>query len=114
MERASYASLEAHPVIFYNNYYKNLKCPRVVVNDLRCAEELIGLLIRQGHRHIACFGCPPSGWSWRSRPGPGGSARSWSFPRCPPVAYAQVKAELRARLLDWIWQAEGARPVITD
>ena len=41
------------PVIFYNNYYKNLKCPRVVVNDLRCAEELIGLLIRQGHRHIA-------------------------------------------------------------
>ena len=28
-------------------------------------------------------------------------------------AYAQVKAELRARLLDWIWQAEGARPVIT-
>ena len=33
------------PVIFYNNYYKNLKCPRVVVNDLRCAEELISLLI---------------------------------------------------------------------
>ena len=29
-------------------------------------------------------------------------------------AYAQVKAELRAHLLDWIWQAEGARPVITD
>ena len=29
-------------------------------------------------------------------------------------AYAQAKAELRARLLDWIWQAEGARPVITD
>ncbi len=29
-------------------------------------------------------------------------------------AYAQVKAELRARLLDWIWQAEGARPIITD
>ena len=41
------------PVIFYNNYYKNLKCPRVVVNDLRCAEELIGLLIREGHRNIA-------------------------------------------------------------
>ena len=41
------------PVIFYNNYYRNLKCPRVVVNDLRCAEELIGLLIRQGHRNIA-------------------------------------------------------------
>ena len=41
------------PVIFYNNYYKNLKCPRVVVNDLRCAQELIGLLIREGHRNIA-------------------------------------------------------------
>lgn len=41
------------PVIFYNNYYKNLKYPRVVVNDLRCAQELIGLLIRAGHRHIA-------------------------------------------------------------
>ncbi len=41
------------PVIFYNNYYKNLRCPRVVVNDLRCAQELIGLLIREGHRNIA-------------------------------------------------------------
>ena len=41
------------PVIFYNNYYKSLKCPRVVVNDPRCAEELIGLLIREGHRNIA-------------------------------------------------------------
>lgn len=41
------------PVIFYNNYYKNLKCPRVVVNDQRCADELIGLLIREGHRNIA-------------------------------------------------------------
>ncbi len=29
-------------------------------------------------------------------------------------AYAQVKAELRERLLDWIQRAEGARPVITD
>ena len=29
-------------------------------------------------------------------------------------AYAQVKAELRARLLDWIWRAEGVRPVILD
>ena len=41
------------PVIFYNNYYKSLKCPRVVVNDPRCAEELIGLLIQEGHRNIA-------------------------------------------------------------
>lgn len=29
-------------------------------------------------------------------------------------AYAQVKAELRERLLDWIWRAEGVRPVILD
>ena len=29
-------------------------------------------------------------------------------------AYAQVKKELRERLLDWIRRAEGARPVITD
>ena len=29
-------------------------------------------------------------------------------------AYVQVKEELRARLLDWIEQAEGARPTITD
>lgn len=29
-------------------------------------------------------------------------------------AYAQVKAELRERLLDWIRRAEGTRPVITD
>ena len=29
-------------------------------------------------------------------------------------AYAQVKAALRERLLDWIWRAEGTRPVITD
>ncbi len=29
-------------------------------------------------------------------------------------AYTQVKAELRERLLDWIWRAEGTRPVITN
>ena len=29
-------------------------------------------------------------------------------------AYAQVKKELRERLLDWIQKAEGVRPVITD
>ena len=29
-------------------------------------------------------------------------------------AYAQVKAELRERLLDWIWRAEGTRPVSMD
>lgn len=25
------------PVVFYNNYYKNLRYPRIIVNDLECA-----------------------------------------------------------------------------
>ncbi len=29
-------------------------------------------------------------------------------------AYADVKAELRERLLNWIQHAEGTRPTITD
>ena len=41
------------PVIFYNNYYKNLRYPRVIVNDKECADRLIGLLIERGHRLIA-------------------------------------------------------------
>ena len=41
------------PVIFYNNYYKGLKYPRVIINDTMCAEELVLPLIRAGHRHIA-------------------------------------------------------------
>lgn len=41
------------PVIFYNNYYKNLRYPRVIVNDMECAGELVGHLIRAGHRRIA-------------------------------------------------------------
>jgi len=41
------------PVIFYNNYYKNLRYPRVIVNDMECADKLVGKLIRAGHRRIA-------------------------------------------------------------
>lgn len=41
------------PVIFYNNYYKNLPYPRVIVNDMECADQLVGLLIQAGHRQIA-------------------------------------------------------------
>ncbi len=41
------------PVIFYNNYYKGLKYPRVIINDTMCAEELVMPLIHAGHRHIA-------------------------------------------------------------
>lgn len=41
------------PVIFYNNYYKELKFPRVINNDLKCADELLRRLVRAGHRNIA-------------------------------------------------------------
>ena len=41
------------PVIFYNNYYKNLRYPRVIVNDMECADRLIGMLAKAGHSHIA-------------------------------------------------------------
>ena len=41
------------PVIFYNNYYKELDYPRVTINDKQCADRLLGLLIKAGHKHIA-------------------------------------------------------------
>ena len=41
------------PIIFYNNYYKSMRYPKVIVNDFLCAERLVNILIRAGHRHIA-------------------------------------------------------------
>ena len=41
------------PVVFYNNYYSNLRCPHIIVNDFACAEQLVGKLIEAGHRNIA-------------------------------------------------------------
>ena len=41
------------PVVFYNNYYKNLRYPSVIVNDMECAEKLVGRLIQAGHKPIA-------------------------------------------------------------
>jgi GntR family transcriptional regulator of arabinose operon len=41
------------PIIFYNNYYRNLRYPRVIVNDLKCADQLVGLLLQAGHRNLA-------------------------------------------------------------
>lgn len=41
------------PVIFYNNYYKELKYPRVINNDWKCAKELVYRLIKAGHKYIA-------------------------------------------------------------
>jgi GntR family transcriptional regulator of arabinose operon len=41
------------PVIFYNNFYRNLRCPRVTINDIECAHQLIGRLMDAGHSNIA-------------------------------------------------------------
>ncbi len=41
------------PVIFYNNYYKEVPYPKVIVNDMKCAEELVMQVINAGHRNIA-------------------------------------------------------------
>lgn len=41
------------PVIFYNNYYKELKYPRVINNDYKCARILLSMLLKAGHKHIA-------------------------------------------------------------
>lgn len=41
------------PVIFYNNYYKELKYPKVINDDFKCARELVKRLVQAGHRYIA-------------------------------------------------------------
>lgn len=41
------------PVIFYNNYYKELKYPHVINNDYKSAHKLLELLIKSGHKRIA-------------------------------------------------------------
>jgi GntR family transcriptional regulator of arabinose operon len=41
------------PVIFYNNYYKNLKYPIVIANDHKCADRLMRILFKAGHHKIA-------------------------------------------------------------
>ena len=41
------------PVIFYNNFYKNLRCPRVIINDRDYARQLLARLIDAGHKNIA-------------------------------------------------------------
>lgn len=41
------------PVIFYNNYYKNLNYPKVIVDDRKCADALLSMLIKAGHKRIA-------------------------------------------------------------
>lgn len=41
------------PVIFYNNYYKILKYPHIITDDILCASQLIKLIVNSGHKHIA-------------------------------------------------------------
>lgn len=43
------------PIIFYNNYYKELAYPKVCVNNHKAAHFLIGELIKAGHRNITGF-----------------------------------------------------------
>lgn len=41
------------PVMFYNNYYKELKYPKVINNDYKSARILVSMLLKAGHKHIA-------------------------------------------------------------
>lgn len=43
------------PIIFYNNYYRDLAYPKVSVNNHKAAYFLIGKLIKAGHRNITGF-----------------------------------------------------------
>lgn len=43
------------PIIFYNNYYKELRCSKVMNNDISGADELVLRLARQGHKKIMGF-----------------------------------------------------------
>jgi GntR family transcriptional regulator, arabinose operon transcriptional repressor len=40
-------------LIFFNNYYMGTSYPKVIIDDGRCAEELVRRLTDNGHRHIA-------------------------------------------------------------
>lgn len=43
------------PMIFHDNFYKDLNYPKVIMDDMQCADELVGRLIDAGHRKIAGF-----------------------------------------------------------
>lgn len=58
------------PVIFYNNYYSEARFPRIVVDDMACADGLMRIFHEKGHRHVGglflsdniqslkkCYGC---------------------------------------------------------
>lgn len=40
------------PIIFYNNYYRDSKFPKVIVDDESCAQELVYQLVSNGHKYI--------------------------------------------------------------
>ncbi len=41
------------PIIFYNNYYRDLPYPYIVTDDRKCSHLLTSHLLSLGHRHIA-------------------------------------------------------------
>lgn len=43
------------PIIFYNNYYKELKCSKVTNNDILGADALVSRLAEHGHKKIMGF-----------------------------------------------------------
>ncbi len=40
-------------VVFYNNYYRQLKFPKIIQNDVRASTQLMEILIKNGHDKIA-------------------------------------------------------------
>ena len=40
------------PIIFYNNYHRDSKFPKVIVDDESCAQELVYQLVSNGHKYI--------------------------------------------------------------
>ncbi|QTQ13145.1 GntR family transcriptional regulator [Treponema parvum] len=49
-----YASLYAKniPFIFYNNYYSGTNYPKIIIDDMECADLLVKELVDNGHRYI--------------------------------------------------------------
>lgn len=41
------------PVVFYNNYYQGMQFSKIILNDHLAAEQLMHLLLDNGHRNIA-------------------------------------------------------------
>ena len=40
------------PIIFYNNYYMDTQFPKIIIDDRKCADELVKRLVKAGHTHV--------------------------------------------------------------